>query len=57
MDIEEEQLKCFVNEEGEVVRKTVFLIIYTGGRANIIKNKLNRACNAFNATKYNIPKN
>jgi hypothetical protein len=53
----DEIVSAVIDEDGAIVRKSVFLIIYTGGGTNIIKNKLNRACNAFNATIYMIPTN
>lgn len=40
----------------QFLRKTVFLILYYGGKYDVIKRKLIKICEVFNVDKYNIPK-
>ena len=47
----------FINPKtNETVKKTVFLIVYQGGIQDQLKRKLNRLCDAFDASKYNVPR-
>lgn len=41
----------------EVIKRSVFLIVYRGGAFDMLKNKLNRIADAYNAQKYSIPQN
>ncbi len=40
----DEEISHFKEEEENHERKSVFLIIYPGGKSNTLINKLNRAC-------------
>lgn len=37
------------------VRKTVFLLIFTGGQMEMLKKKLIRICDSFGVPRYDIP--
>lgn len=36
--------------------KSVFIVVYSGGSQNIIKAKLNRICDSFDASKFSLPR-
>lgn len=37
------------------VRKTVFLLIFTGGQMEMLKKRLIRICDSFGVPRYDIP--
>jgi hypothetical protein len=39
------------SSEGQTLNKTVFLIVYQGGAYEMMKNKLNKICDSFGASK------
>lgn len=40
---------------GELVKKSVFLIVYQGGASDTLRSKLNRVADSFGASKFGIP--
>lgn len=43
-----------IHEDGDSkdgTKKSVFIVVYSGGQQNFIKYKLNRICDSFNAAK------
>lgn len=41
---------------GEIQKKSVFLVVYSGKHLEVVQSKLMRCCKAFNCTKYAVPK-
>lgn len=35
---------------------SVFIIVFSGGTFDILKYKIDRVCESFNANKFNVPK-
>ena len=44
-----------IDENGNMVTKSFFVIMYVGGMQDVIKNKLNLCCRSYNANKFIIP--
>lgn len=57
-DIEPEQQNAQIERsmtEAEKQKRTVFLIVYQGGSFDMMRSKLNKVCDSFQASKYGIP--
>lgn len=42
--------------QDQKVNKSMFMLVFSGGQHQVLRNKLNRVCDSLGATRYEVPR-